>query len=150
MILTIIPAHRGRLPEITQERSRERRPARGADNPAPGRPRAPLSGQYNPGARSSLTAGRFTTDPMKTRPRLHNAAVERREASAPRYGARDASQGVSSVPRSARSGAAFRTSASRRFTPLVREGTKRKRHPVRFEAGKPADRAGGALASWPS
>jgi len=81
-----------------------------------------------------------------TRPRLHNAAVERREASALRHWARDASLGVSRVPRWARSGAAFRTSASRRHTPSCARGQGRKRHPVRFEAGKPAHRGGGALA----
>jgi len=103
----------------SSRRSRERRPARGACTPAPGRPRAPLSGHYDPGARSSLTVGptRPRVGPPKTRPRLHNAAVERREASALRHWARDASSGVSRVPRWARSGAAFRTSASRRHTP---------------------------------
>src|SRR5215472_14575996 len=82
----------------------------------------------------------------KTRPRLHNAAVERREASALRYWARDASPGVSRVPRSARSGAAFRTSASRRHTPLVREG-KKEAPPGALHGRKTGPPGGGALAS---
>src|SRR5262249_46312012 len=101
-----------------------------------------------PGREELADVGRHQLGPAtKTRPRLHNAAVERREASALRHWARDASQGVSRVPRQGTQTVRRTAPAPLGATPPRPRGTRRKAPPGALRGRKTGRPGGGALAS---